>query len=200
MARQRRLVPVREDIVEELAGIARRSGLTVAELVEAILSHAVRVLRGRDDVVGVLADSVVYADIARLGGVPVPVSGLARVLDGCRSCVEGVVGEASRLARLVALSARARGLDVDRGLPVVLRALLPGVAVDVVEGDGGEWRVIVAGSGVSGGLARYVEGVVRGVLEGFGCRVAGVEGGEGIIVVRFRIGEGGSGAGSRGRG
>jgi hypothetical protein len=185
LARQRRLVPVREDIVEELAEVARRSGLTVAELVEAILSHAVRVLRGRDDVVSVLADSVIYADIARLGGVPVPVQALARVLDGCMGeC--NIVGEASRLARLVAMSARARGVDASKGVAAVLRSLLPGQAVDVVEDDG-EWRIIVAGQSVSGGFAGFVEGVVRGVVEGFGGSVLSVEHGDGIVVVRFRL-------------
>jgi hypothetical protein len=189
VARQRRLVPVREDIVEELAEIAKRSGLTVSELVEAILSHAVKVLRGRDDVVNVLVDSIVYADIARLGGVPVPLQGLIRMLNGCGEGCGGFVGEAYRLARLVAMSTKARGVDLSRGIVTVLRALLPGQAIDIVEGDEGDWRVIVAGQSVAGAYASFVEEVVRGAVEGFGGNVEGVEREEGIVVVRFKLKE-----------
>ena len=184
MARQRRLVPVREDIIEELMGVAKRSGLSLSELVEAILSHSVKVLRGRDDVAMVLADSVVYADIARLGGAPVPLEAVLQAVDnGCNGLGEALAG----LARLAALSAKARGLGVERGLLLVARALLPGIALDLVEEDGG-YRLIAASPRLAGrNAAETVEAVLRSVVEGFGGKVVGAEANSGLVVVRFTV-------------
>lgn len=187
---RRRLVPVSESIVEELAGVAKRSGLSVPELADAILGQAVRVLRSRDDVAGVLADAVVLADIARLGGAPVPFQALARLLEEVgEESFRGFVGEAAGLARLVAMSARARGVEPGHGLGVVLRALYPGAAVDVLEeGDG--VRVVVASPVMRGRVLRLVEEAARAAAEGFGYVVEGAEAAPGLVALRLRRGRG----------
>ncbi len=191
LPRQRRLVPVREDIVEELIGVAKRSGLTLAELVEAILSHAAKVLRGRDDVVSVLADSVIYADVLRLGGAPVPVQGLTRLLDACskdKSCLEGFAGEVSGLARLVALSARARGIDPLRGVLSVARIFIPSAALDIVENNG-EYKIIVASPYLDGSspLIKLIVDVLASIVEGFNGTIDDVRIDNGLIQVKFKI-------------
>ncbi len=182
-------------MVEELSSIAKRSGMSLVELVEAVLSHAARVLRGRDDVGAVLSDAVVYADIARLGGVPVPLDALALLLgegDGARVFAERVAA----LARLVALSARARGLPGARAAGLVLRGFFPGAAVDLVEaGEEGEVRAIVASPVLasSPGVALVAEAVARSVLEAAGFRVRAVRREPGLVVVEAAPGGEGGG-------
>ena len=192
---RRRLVPVSEEIVESLASVARRSGLSVPELADAILGQAVRVLRSRDDVAGVLADAVVLADVARLGGAPVPFQALARLLEAVGEDVfRGFVEEAAGLARLVAMSARARGVEPGHGLGVVLRTLYPGAAVDVLE-DGDGARVVVASPLLRGRMLRLVEEAARAAAEGFGYVVVEAEASPGLVALRLRGGGGGGGRG-----
>ena len=194
---KRRLVPVREDLVEELSRIARRSGMTLVEFVEAVLGHAVRVLRGRDDVASVLGDAVVYADIARFGGVPVPLDALASLLgDGAGDGARLLAERSAALARLVALSARARGVEAGRAAGMVIRSFFPGAAVDLVEDEeDGRLRVIVASPALasSEGLAGLVEAVVRSVVEALGFRVESSRREPGLVVVEASGGGGGGG-------
>ncbi len=193
---RRRLVPVSEGIVEELAAVARRSGLSVPELADAILGQAVRVLRSRDDVAGVLADAVVLADVARLGGAPVPFQALARLLEAVDEEVfEGFVGEAAGLARLVAMSARARGVEPGHGLGVVLRTLYPGAAVDVLVEEEGGAQVVVASPLLRGRVLRLVEEAARAAAEGFGDVVAEAEASPCLVALRLRRTGGGGGRG-----
>jgi len=186
LARRRRLVPVAEDIVEQLADIARRSGLTIPELAETILGQAVRVLRGRDDVAGVLADAVILADIARLGGSPVPLRGLGLLLDNVgEEEARRFIEEATGLARLVAVSARARGVDQVTGVVSVLRSLFPGAAVDLVEDDRSA-RVVLASPLFVGRLLRLAEASASAVVEGFGAELLGRETEPGLVVVKYK--------------
>ncbi len=188
MPRRRRLVPVSEDIVEQLAALARRSGLTIPELADTILGQAVRVLRSRDDVAGVLADAVVLADIARLGGSPVPLEALGRLLEAVgEDAYRGFVDEAAGLARLVAVSARARGVDPLHGLSVVVRTFYPGAAVDLVEEGDGWHRLVVASPLLRGRLLGLVERSLVSVVEGFGGEIAEKEAEEGLVALRFRV-------------
>ncbi|ABM80838.1 hypothetical protein [Hyperthermus butylicus] len=183
----RRLIPVSERLVEELTPIARRAGMSVPELVETILSQAVRILRSRDDVASVLSDSAVLADVARLGMAPVPLEALARVLERAEDdAVEEFTSSVARLASLVAASTRARGLDDNFALAMVLRALLPGMAVDIVD-EGKSGKIVVASPVLSGSrIRRFVHAIVSGVVEGFGLAVNGGDESPGLVVVRFK--------------
>ncbi len=188
MPRRRRLVPVSEEIVEQLAAIARRSGLTIPELADTILGQAVRVLRSRDDVAGVLADAVVLADIARLGGTPVPLEPLGRLLEAAgEDAFREFAEEAAGLARLVAASARARGVEPLYGLGVVVRTFYPGAAVDLVDDGGDGYRLVVASPAVRGRLLELLRRSLASIVEGFGGTVVEEEAGPGLVALRFRL-------------
>ena len=187
MPRGRRLVPVSEDTIEELSIIARRTGMTLPELVESILSHALRVLRSRDDVASILASSTIMADIFRLGASPAPLGSLGGILETTNdNLFDKFVSESSSLARLVAASVRARGINPRDGLIGLVRAWFPSLALDVITNEDSNGRIVAASPLLSGSkLRQYVSSVLVSIVEGIGYRIVELKDEPGLVLILF---------------
>lgn len=183
----RRLIPVKEELVHELAAIAKRTGLTLTELTETILKHAAKTLRGRDDIAEILADSTIHADITRLGGTPIPLQTLTKILQQCSQQAQTITKETANLARLIALSTKARGIEPLKGIATITKTMLPNIPVDIIEGEQ-EHQIIAASPHLSTPqTTQYATEIIKAILEAYEATITTNETTKGLINIKFKL-------------
>lgn len=185
MPRSRKLIAVSEDVVNEIAAVARRLGMTTSELVEAILTQALGVLRVREDVGRVLSDAVLYSDLRRVGGVLIPRSVFFHLIDSVDDgSFEQVLSEEERLVKWFFTSVRIKRVELDHAeLAKLISIWLPGFIVDV-RSSSGRTLVVVSSPEIEGDRRlEFVKRIVVSALESLGAKIGSVEMGVGVVSV-----------------
>jgi hypothetical protein len=186
----KKLIPVPEQIVRDLSQLAKRSGLTVQEVISLILSYAARSLRGREDVNTLFVEAALLSDARRFGGLMVPLSGLERLLSRAGEEELRLLQESYKsFISSLSVSARVReyGVAEPRDL---LSILLPLVNVDEVEAGSGARRLIItSATPLDKTTARLIESIALEVLRSWGCSVSRSEAHESLIVVEYSCAE-----------
>ncbi len=192
MAKKRKLIPVSEEVINSLAPIAHRAGMTIPELVEMILLNASRVLRTRDDIALVMAENFLLADLTKLGYMPIPFNEFISVIETCSDeSYKRLKEESSKLARLITTAIRARGINGSEALTILVKTLLPQLSIDVVETNNeNHYKLVAFSTSLESDRARkLVEEVLRGILAGLGLSVNYLDSKPGILVIEARVPE-----------
>ncbi|WP_338249203.1 hypothetical protein [Pyrodictium abyssi] len=182
----KKLIAIPESLLNDLAMIAKRSGLTISELVTLILSFATRTLHGKDNISSIFTEAVLLTDMHRLGGIVVPQRGLAQLVDSVDTVVrDQFIKEVESLAASIAVSAKLRSMD-----SVTVKDLIylfaPSASIDEInEGDTGK-IVITLAEPPGEGMLELLKAVSARVLEAWGLRVESVENYGSIVVLQYR--------------
>ncbi len=186
MPRARKLVPLPEDVVEELAVAARRMGLSLTEVLEIILRNTIHVVKTRDDVNGFLVEAVMRGDMHRLGGIMVPLKVLLRLLRSVSDEErERVLKETADYARLIVRVTRARGFGGIQLLKLLLRTWIPSSIIEVNYGDDGYQLIISSQSLEDEVYRRLLVDVVKAVVTELGMEVKELHTEPGVVTIRF---------------
>lgn len=182
----KKLIAIPESLLNDLAMIAKRSGLTISELVTLILSFATRTLHGKDNISSIFTEAILLTDMHRLGGIVVPQRGLAQLVDSVDPAVrDQFIKGVESLAASIAVSARLRSMD-----SVTVKDLIylfaPNASIDEInEGNGGK-IVITLAEPPGEGMLELLKAVSARVLEAWGLKVEAVENYGSIVVLQYK--------------
>ncbi len=188
MPRAKKLIPVSEDIIDELMKIAKRSGLSVTELVDIILRNTVKVLHSRDDIDGFLIESLVRSDLARMGGVTIPLNvlslGLSKLNDDER---ENALKTLESFASLVVRMAIARGINGLNLVKLLLRAWLSQFNIEVLDRED-YYQILVSGFQLADDTTiQLVISIINGILKEVKAKDISFEHSPGLIITKFKL-------------
>ncbi|MET1128712.1 MAG: hypothetical protein ABWW70_05290 [Thermoproteota archaeon] len=181
----KKLVAVPADIVDELARVLARSGLSLSEGVSMLLSYAARTLQGRSDIPRTLTEAIVFRDAQRLGAALVPLDVLGSLIAklGREEALE-VAAKVAKFWEKIVLAMRARETNVR--LSDVLSMSLPGASVDDVPLGDGEGRiVIVLPEEPHENVLMLVAEVARRVVSSWGLEVRSLTANGSLVVVEY---------------
>jgi len=180
----RRLIPISEELLDELVRVASSEGSSLRVVVEEIIRDAIRVFRLKGSLKSVVREIEVLEEVKRLGGYIVPARVFYIVLDRLGGDdFEKVVSEMKRTSSWYGSVLKAK---FGRGSVGLLESILQTYFWDSkVSVRNSENKVsIVLSSPHQTGKATYVtKESLLALLESMGLNVLNVESSEGVIVV-----------------
>lgn len=181
----KKLIAVPENILNDLASIAKRSGLTVSELVTLILSFAVRAFHGKDNISSIFTEAILLTDMHRLGGVMVPQRGLSQLIDSVNPVTrDKFIAEIQSLAASIAVSVKLRNMDNVTPKDIIY-LFIPNASIDEIDDDYNGKIVITLAEPVSENMIELLKAISTKILEAWGLQVNNVESYSSILVVEY---------------
>ncbi|HIQ23500.1 MAG TPA: hypothetical protein EYH50_00425 [Pyrodictium delaneyi] len=182
----KKLIAIPESLLNDLAIIAKRSGLTISELVTLILSFATRTLHGKDNISSIFTEAILLTDMHRLGGIVVPQRGLAQLVNSADPIMrDQFIKEVESLAASIAVSAKLRSMDNITAKDLIY-LFAPSASIDEIN-EGNTGKIVITLAEQPGkGMLELLKAVSTRVLEAWGLKVEAVENYGSIVVLQYK--------------
>ncbi len=173
------LIPVSEDIIDDVAALAERVGKPIRKLVEEILSEGVKSYSYGIPISEAMREYVFFLEAKRLGFTLIPVSIINKLSNSHNE-------EWLRAGKLLASMLRAQGNTNEEDMVKALKSVaMDASEILLVKGKNDTNRItIVALSRNKNGIKALLE-LVKGVLIGLGFHVEKEEIDEGICTIEY---------------
>ncbi len=173
------LIPVSEDIIDDVATLAERVGKPIRKLVEEILSEGVKSYSYGVPISEAMREYIFFLEAKRLGFTLIPVSIINKLSMNHSN-------EWLRAGKLLASMLRAQGNANEEDIVKALKSIVMDASeVLLVKGKNDTSRItIVALSRNKNGIKALSE-LVKGVLTGLGFHVEKEEIDEGICTIEY---------------
>ncbi len=187
MPKARRLIPLSEDVVEELRRVADRTGIPVPQLVDNMLSSVSRLLAARTDISSALTEAAIAVELRRLNILLLPFNAIVDVLSLVDEKAYTTFAESmEEFAETLAAMVRARGVEA-KGLEPLLALLVPGVTLSVVEEPNGGRIVAAITDQPNDRSLDLVTRIIKAVLRGFGFKPLTARIEAGVVTVVYAL-------------
>lgn len=176
------LIPVSEDIIDEVTALAERVGKPIRKLVEEILSEGVKSYTHGTPLSQVVKDYIFFLEAKRLGFTLIPITIINKV-DNTDSIKE----EWIKAGKLLASMLRAQGMVSDESIVNSLKPIIMDASeILLTKDDNGNYKLTIVALGRTRNGIEALINLVKGLLSGLGFTILKEDIDEGIGVVEFR--------------
>ena len=177
-----KLIPVSEDVIDEIIALADRIGKPVRKIVEELLTEGTKIYtRGGIPISQAINEYLLLLEMKRLGFTLIPVS----ILNKVDNNDEELRSEWLKAGKLIASMMRAQGVKSVDSIVTYLKPVIMDAGEVLLTNNGTEYTLTIVA------LARNKNGInalislVTGVVLGLGYSVIETKIDEGIGIVKF---------------
>ncbi len=177
-----KLIPVSEDIIDEIIALADRIGKPVRKIVEELLIEGTKVYtRGGIHISQAINEYLLLLEMKRLGFTLIPVS----ILNKVDNSNEELRSEWLKAGKLIASMMRAQGVKSVDSIVTYLKPVIMDAGEVLLTNNGPEYTLtIVALARNKNGITALIS-LITGVISGLGYSVIEAKIDEGIGIVKF---------------
>lgn len=177
-----KLIPVSEDVIDEIVALADRIGKPVRKIVEELLLEGTKAYtRGGIPLSQAISEYLLLLEVKRLGFTLIPISILNKIDNG-NSILKN---EWFKAGKLIASMMRAHGIETVDNIMLYIKPVIMDAGEILLSNDGVEYTLTIVA------LARNKNGInalvtlVSGVIVGLGYNIKETKIDEGIGVIKF---------------
>ena len=177
-----KLIPVSEDVIEEIIALADRIGKPVRKIVEELLLEGTKVYtRGGIPISQAISEYLLLLEVKRLGFTLTPVS----ILNKIDNSNDTLKNEWFKAGKLIASMMRAQGIRSADNIVSYVKPVIMDAGEILLSNNGAEYTLTIVA------LARNKNGInalvtlVTGIIAGLGYNIKETKIDEGIGIIKF---------------
>jgi len=183
----RRLIPISEDLLNELVKVASSEGSSLRVIVEDIIKDAIKVFRLRGSLKEAVREIEVLEEVRRLGGYVVPARVFYEILENLSNDVyEKIVSEMKKTSSWYGSILKAK---FGKNSVSILKSILQNYFLDskvTVKNSEGKISLILSSPHQTEKATHATRESLLALLKSMGLNVLNVESSEGVIVVEAK--------------